>query len=199
MTRPRLPHCASVGAARWARSDGIPIAWKDLFDIEGLATTAGSKVLASTAPAASDAATVMALKRAGMIAVGRTNMSEFAFSGLGINPHYGTPRNSHGLDVPRIPGGSSSGRSCGCRRRPRARSRWEPIRAGQSVSRPHSTASWAIQGNARPIFHGWRLSPCKEPRFARPTVPNSQGCRVDRCCDARPDLIRGVCPSAEGH
>ncbi|WP_087002197.1 amidase [Rhizobium sullae] len=89
--------------------DGIPIAWKDLFDIEGLATTAGSKVLTSAAPTASDAAIVTALKRAGMISVGRTNMSEFAFSGLGINPHYGTPQNPHGIDVPRIPGGSSSG------------------------------------------------------------------------------------------
>ncbi|SCW85187.1 aspartyl-tRNA(Asn)/glutamyl-tRNA(Gln) amidotransferase subunit A [Rhizobium mongolense subsp. loessense] len=100
----RIRRGRSLGAL-----DGIPIAWKDLFDIEGLATTAGSKGLASTGPAASDAAIVMALNRAGMIAVGRTNMSEFAFSGLGINPHYGTPHNAHSIDVPRIPGGSSSG------------------------------------------------------------------------------------------
>ncbi len=89
--------------------DGIPIAWKDLFDIEGLPTTAGSKVLKKAAPAAKDAAIVDLLKQAGMVAVGRTNMSEFAFSGIGINPHYGTPHNPHGKDVPRIPGGSSSG------------------------------------------------------------------------------------------
>lgn len=89
--------------------DGIPIAWKDLFDIEGMATTAGSSVLSSHAPATADAAMVTALKQAGMIAIGRTNMSEFAFSGLGINPHYGTPVNPRGKDVPRIPGGSSSG------------------------------------------------------------------------------------------
>ena len=89
--------------------DGIPIAWKDLFDIEGLPTTAGSKVLKTAAPATKDAAVVDLLKQAGMIAVGRTNMSEFAFSGIGINPHYGTPHNPHGKDAPRIPGGSSSG------------------------------------------------------------------------------------------
>lgn len=89
--------------------DGIPIAWKDLFDLEGMATTAGSVVLADAPAASEDAAVVDALKAAGMIAIGRTNMSEFAFSGLGINPHYGTPENPHSRDVPRLPGGSSSG------------------------------------------------------------------------------------------
>ncbi|MBX4955896.1 amidase [Rhizobium lentis] len=89
--------------------DGIPIAWKDLFDIEGLPTTAGSVVLAADAPASRDAAVVGLLRQAGMVAIGRTNMSEFAFSGLGINPHYGTPVNPRGMDLPRIPGGSSSG------------------------------------------------------------------------------------------
>jgi aspartyl-tRNA(Asn)/glutamyl-tRNA(Gln) amidotransferase subunit A len=89
--------------------DGIPIAWKDLFDIEGMATTAGSVVLAGNAPAKQDAAIVTTLKNAGMLAIGRTNMSEFAFSGLGINPHYGTPENPSSKDEPRIPGGSSSG------------------------------------------------------------------------------------------
>ncbi|ACS59734.1 amidase [Rhizobium leguminosarum] len=89
--------------------DGIPIAWKDLFDMEGLPTTAGSVVLAKDMPAKRDAAVVALLRQAGMVAVGRTNMSEFAFSGLGINPHYGTPVNPRGTDLPRIPGGSSSG------------------------------------------------------------------------------------------
>jgi aspartyl-tRNA(Asn)/glutamyl-tRNA(Gln) amidotransferase subunit A len=89
--------------------DGIPVAWKDLFDLEGMATTAGSTVLAGDAPASRDADVVTALKRAGMVCVGRTNMSEFAFSGLGINPHYGTPRNPVSKDGHRLPGGSSSG------------------------------------------------------------------------------------------
>ncbi|MGV8935848.1 MAG: amidase [Allorhizobium sp.] len=89
--------------------DGIPIAWKDLFDMTGMITTAGSKVLAREPAATRDAAIVDALKAAGMVAVGRLNMSEFAFSGLGINPHYATPANPRSADVPRIPGGSSSG------------------------------------------------------------------------------------------
>lgn len=89
--------------------DGIPVAWKDLFDLEGMATTAGSTVLANDKPASHDADVVTALKQAGMICIGRTNMSEFAFSGLGINPHYGTPRNPASMDGHRLPGGSSSG------------------------------------------------------------------------------------------
>ena len=89
--------------------DGIPVAWKDLFDLAGVATTAGSTVLSNDAPAARDADVVTALKQAGMVSIGRTNMSEFAFSGLGINPHYGTPRNPASQDGHRLPGGSSSG------------------------------------------------------------------------------------------
>lgn len=89
--------------------DGIPVAWKDLFDIEGRATTAGSTVLVKDPPAKVDADVVAALQQAGMVSIGCTSMSEFAFSGLGINPHYGTPHNPHGTDAPRIPGGSSSG------------------------------------------------------------------------------------------
>lgn len=89
--------------------DGIPVAWKDLFAITGLPTTAGSVVLADDVPAQADADVVKALKAAGMIAIGRVNMSEFAFSGLGLNPHYGTPLNPLACDVARIPGGSSSG------------------------------------------------------------------------------------------
>lgn len=104
---------ASAKRLREGRSlgilDGIPVAWKDLFDLEGLTTTAGSKVLADKPHATSDATVVEALVQAGMVAVGRTNMSEFAFSGIGINPHYGTAENPASTDTPRIPGGSSSG------------------------------------------------------------------------------------------
>lgn len=90
--------------------DGVPVAWKDLFDLEGLATTAGSRVLADGPPAAADAAVVRRLTAAGAVTVGRTNMTEFAFSGLGLNPHFGTPANPHSPPgSPRIPGGSSSG------------------------------------------------------------------------------------------
>lgn len=89
--------------------DGIPVAWKDLFDTKGSVTTAGSVVLAGQAPAATDAPVVASLAGAGMVSIGRTNLSEFAFSGLGINPHYGTAYNPASRDVPRIPGGSSAG------------------------------------------------------------------------------------------
>ena len=88
---------------------GIPESVKDLFDVAGDITRAGSNALADSAPAGSDAAVVRRLRQAGAIIVGRTNMVEFAFSGLGLNPHYGTPKNPWDRAVGRIPGGSSSG------------------------------------------------------------------------------------------
>ena len=88
---------------------GIPISIKDLFDVAGDVTTAGSMALRQAPPAARDAAAVKRLRSAGFVPIGRTNMTEFAFSGLGINPHYDTPRNPYDRRTGRIPGGSSSG------------------------------------------------------------------------------------------
>jgi len=88
---------------------GLPISIKDLLDIEGQRTLAGSKLLASSAPKSHDAVVVQRLRDAGAILMGRTNMTEFAFSALGINPHYGTPLNPYDRATGRIPGGSSSG------------------------------------------------------------------------------------------
>jgi aspartyl-tRNA(Asn)/glutamyl-tRNA(Gln) amidotransferase subunit A len=88
---------------------GIPVSIKDLFDIAGDVTTAGSTALRDAAPATRDAPSVARLRAAGFIPIGRSNMTEFAFSGLGINPHYGTPANPHDRKAARIPGGSSSG------------------------------------------------------------------------------------------
>lgn len=88
---------------------GIPVSIKDLFDIEGEVTTAGSTLLKSAAPARSTAVSVARLIAAGFIPIGRTNMTEFAFSGLGLNSHYGTPANPYDRANKRIPGGSSSG------------------------------------------------------------------------------------------
>ena len=88
---------------------GMPISIKDLFDVAGETTRAGSIVRRSAEPAAVDAAIVRRLKGAGAILVGRTNMTEFAYSGIGINPHYGTPANPWDRANRRIPGGSSSG------------------------------------------------------------------------------------------
>lgn len=92
-----------------SRFAGIPISIKDLFDIEGQVTRAGSRVLADAPAAAKDCEAVARLRRAGFILIGRTNMTEFAFSGLGLNPHYGTPRNAWRRAEGAIPGGSSSG------------------------------------------------------------------------------------------
>jgi len=89
---------------------GIPVAVKDLCDIEGEVTTAGSKILADRAPAAATATSAARLLAAGFNVIGRTNMTEFAYSGLGLNVHYDTPRAPWERPVGgRIPGGSSSG------------------------------------------------------------------------------------------
>ena len=98
-------------AAGLARSplEGLPVSIKDLFDIAGETTLAGSVVLKGSAPASGDAEVVRRLRTAGAIIIGRTNMTEFAYSGLGLNPHYGTPLNPWDRASGRIPGGSSSG------------------------------------------------------------------------------------------
>lgn len=98
-------------AAGRARSPyaGIPISIKDLFDRAGDVTLAGSKLLRDAAPATHDAPSVARLIAAGFVPVGRTNMTEFAFSGLGLNCHYGTPANPFERTTRRIPGGSSCG------------------------------------------------------------------------------------------
>jgi aspartyl-tRNA(Asn)/glutamyl-tRNA(Gln) amidotransferase subunit A len=88
---------------------GIPVSVKDLFDIRGQVTRAGSRALEDSAPAEADAPVVARLRRAGFIVIGRTNMTEFAYSGIGINPHYGTPKSAWQRSVGHVPGGSSSG------------------------------------------------------------------------------------------
>lgn len=89
--------------------DGVPISIKDLFDVSGQVTTAGSRVLAGAAVAKKHAEIVERLLQAGAVVIGKTNMTEFAYSGLGINPHFGTPANPWDRANQRIPGGSSSG------------------------------------------------------------------------------------------
>ncbi|MCQ4679907.1 amidase [Ralstonia pseudosolanacearum] len=86
---------------------GLPVSIKDLFDVAGQVTAAGSRALAHQNAATSDATAVARLRAAGAVLLGRTNMSEFAFSGLGLNPHYGTPRTP--ADGTRAAGGSTSG------------------------------------------------------------------------------------------
>jgi aspartyl-tRNA(Asn)/glutamyl-tRNA(Gln) amidotransferase subunit A len=91
------------------RYAGIPISVKDLFDVAGDPTAAGSRVLAAAPRATQNAAVIRRSLEAGLIPIGRTNMTEFAFSGVGINPHFGTPLSPWRRDDAHIPGGSSSG------------------------------------------------------------------------------------------
>lgn len=88
---------------------GVPLSVKDLFDVAGSVTTAGSRVLRDAAPAQRDALVVARLRAAGAIVIGTNNMTEFAMGGVGINSHYGTPLNPWDRRTGRIPGGSSSG------------------------------------------------------------------------------------------
>jgi len=97
---------ANAAPSRFA---GIPISIKDLFDIKGQVTRAGSRALDDSAPAEHDAPAVARLRAAGFILIGRTNMVEFAYSGIGTNPHYGTPKGAWKREVGHVPGGSSSG------------------------------------------------------------------------------------------
>jgi aspartyl-tRNA(Asn)/glutamyl-tRNA(Gln) amidotransferase subunit A len=89
--------------------DGVPVAWKDLMDMAGTRTTGGSALYRDAPLKEKDAVVVANLAAAGMVALGKTNLSEFAFSGIGANPHFGTPINPHDPKTPRIAGGSTSG------------------------------------------------------------------------------------------
>ena len=91
------------------RYAGIPVTVKDLFDEAGQVTRAGSMALEGAEPATCDAPVVARLQAEGLVVMGRTNMVEFAFSGLGANPHYGTPTSPYDRATGRLPGGSSSG------------------------------------------------------------------------------------------
>ena len=88
---------------------GIPISVKDLYDVKGEVTGAGSKILSTSAPAGQDAPTIARLRHAGFVFVGRNNMVEFAYAGIGMNSHFGTPKIPYDRAKGRIPGGSTSG------------------------------------------------------------------------------------------
>lgn len=115
VTAERAREEAKASAARYAKGhplgplDGVPVAWKDLVDVRGAPTTCASDIYRQRPPADDDAPIVKNCAAAGMVVLGKVNLTEFAFSGLGLNPHYGTPVNPHSTDTPRAPGGSSSG------------------------------------------------------------------------------------------
>lgn len=106
---------AEQSARRYSRAvpagplDGVPIAWKDVFDVAGAVTTAGTPIFREQIPASRDAGIVRQLSRAGMVTLGKTNLTQFANSAIGANPYFGTPINPVATDQPRVPGGSSSG------------------------------------------------------------------------------------------
>ncbi len=100
---------ALAASAEPAPLGGVAVSIKDLLDVAGETTTAGSTVLRDAEPVRQDAPVVQRLRAAGAAIVGKTNMTEFAFSGIGLNPHFGTPANPADTHVARIPGGSSSG------------------------------------------------------------------------------------------
>ena len=109
--RPMFGEARSEAAAATLHQPLIGLAFsaKDLFDIAGQSTAAGSVVLTHAPAAGADSTAVARLRAAGGALLGRTNMTEFAFSGVGVNPHHGTPANAADTKTPRIPGGSSSG------------------------------------------------------------------------------------------
>ena len=89
--------------------DGMPVGWKDLFDMQGEITTAGSILYLNRPKATKDADIVSIANKAGMISLGKLNLTELAFTGIGDNPHFGTPFSLRGQQLSMSPGGSSSG------------------------------------------------------------------------------------------
>ena len=116
LTKDRALREAEASRARYAAKmplsplDGVPLAWKDLFDVAGSITTAGSDLRRNNPPSPVDGPLPTLATRAGMVCPGKVNTTEFAFSSTGTNPHYGNPVNPHSKEgQPRIPGGSSCG------------------------------------------------------------------------------------------
>lgn len=115
LTKKRAMSEASASAKRHREGkslsplDGVPMVHKDLVDLKGEITTAASDIYRNAPPAEADAPVAANMAKAGMVCLGKVNLTEFAYSGIGLNPHFGTPKNPHNKDVAHIPGGSSSG------------------------------------------------------------------------------------------
>lgn len=113
---------AKASTERWLKNrplglfDGVPIVWKDLFDIKDVVTTGSSLAYATAAASKDDAAVVAYYSEQGGINLGKVGLSEFAYSALGINPYLGTPRNAASTLTDRVPGGSSSGTAVAVKR-----------------------------------------------------------------------------------
>ncbi len=98
----------AMNGARLGPLDGVPMSWKDLYDSAGVVTTGGTPLLGDRVPRR-DAIVLQRATRAGMVCLGKTNTPELAYSGIGLNPHYGTPVNPFDAETRRAPGGSSAG------------------------------------------------------------------------------------------
>ncbi|MEM6848932.1 MAG: amidase family protein [Pseudomonadota bacterium] len=139
--------------------DGVPFAWKDLFDVAGTPTTAASALLRNAEPAEHDAPVVAHCATAGLVSLGKVNLTEFAYSGIGLNPHFGTPANPYDQTTPRAPGGSSSGSAVA-------------VAAGLSVAAAGSDTGGSVRVPA--AFNGLAGYKSSEGRIdARNTIPLS--------------------------
>ena len=134
--RPSAPPRSNSGLHRGPLV-GVPFAVKNLFDIKGLPTRAGSKINLDGPKAARDGALVRKLEAAGAILVGGLNMGEYAYDFTGENAHYGPSRNPH--DPTRMTGGSSGGSGAAVARA-RCRWRWAPTPTARSACRPRCAA-----------------------------------------------------------
>ena len=136
---------------------GIPLAIKDLYDVAGETTRCASLVREGTPPAERDAETVAFMRRAGFIVVGKNNMSEFAYSGLGVNAHFPAPRSPYQREVGRVPGGSTSGGGS------RSRTAWRPSRSAptRAVHAGSPPPSAALSASSR------RLRACRSAACSR--------------------------------
>ena len=178
---------------------GIPVSIKDLFDIKGQVTRAGSRALDDNPPAEADAPAVARLRRAGFVVIGRTNMTEFAYSGIGINPHYGTPKGAWQRDVGHVPGGSSSGaRGLGRRRHGawRARHRHRRLLPDSGGLQRHrrlqaDAAPGAARRRGAAVVHARQHRPAGAQR--RSAAPRSTPCwPTSRSLPLQPRPVQGM-------
>ena len=178
--------------------DGIPIAWKDLVDIAGTRTTAGAAIRSEEPLAVADAPVVTATKTLGLIPLGKTHLNEFAFSGIGYNPHFGTPYASRKGGEERAPGGSSAGSAIAVER---------GIVPGGDRQRygrlgPHPVRvqrDRRLQDEQRPLSDDRRLSAGEVARHARPDGDHRARLCLARCCDARSRRARQPTRQARQH
>ena len=173
-----MDHLRKAHAAP-SRFAGIPVSIKDLFDISGQVTRAGSRVLEDSAAAEKDAPVVARLRRAGFVVIGRTNMTEFAYSGIGINPHYGTPKSAWQRKSATSPAALP--------RAPRSRSptAWPMARSAPTPAAPAAflplTTDRRLQADAKPHPARWRRAVVVHARQLRAAGQFRAMLRDPRC------------------